>query len=101
MMHMERHWTRIYKSVAWNELQDLRIRSFTHHGKLLSKKQNERIEKRLKELMPYYEKFVETNGSDELYNLDTELIAARFSEYVLLSRKGEKIRKVMAGIKGK
>jgi hypothetical protein len=98
---MERHWKRIYQSIAWNELQDLRIRSFTHHGKFLSKNQQIRIDNRLNEMMPYYEEFIKRYGTDKFFETDTDKIAATFSEFVRECRKGEKIRKVMAGIKGK
>jgi hypothetical protein len=96
---MEKQWERIYMSVAWNELQGLRIRGYTHHGKLLTTQQHLRIQNKLDELRPYYEKFVELYGNDEFYFHETDKISIRFSEFLRECEKGKKIRKIMKNIK--
>jgi hypothetical protein len=95
---MEKHWERIYRSVALNELKKLPIKSYINHGKYLTNKQQERIDKRLEELYPYYEKFIELNGTDDLFSEDPDKIADKFSDFVRQGELGKKIRKIKGGI---
>lgn len=96
---MERHWRRVFGSICLPELKKLRINSWLYHGKQLSLKQEERINKRLDELEPYFDMFLKRYGSYHLWAKETEEVSSLFLEYVKEIEKGKKLRKIMGKIK--